>query len=488
MLIAAEKGLFLARAANGGVTLEPVGKADTDQVWNMRELPGAGMLILVSGKGLFLARAANGGVTLEPVGKADTDRVWNMLELPGAGMLIVAQNGLFLARAANGGVTLERVPKGDASMGSNMLEFPGSGMLIAADKEWFLARAANGGVTLEPAGRADTGPVFIANELLGAEMLFAAEKGLFLVSRTPLSNANVNLPAWPLNRSQPRPDADLYFVFSITDHPCASAADNLDLRVKVIPPEGKPILEPTLPSISLDRGAAKVGFPLRINREGEWSFQLLSTFGGTERPVGELQHIAFASEDWRAWLEQWGWWLGGGLAIMLALANAAMFLFARHSVWAWRVATDDRLGTGVLRVATLALSHFPKAQVWILDLYFHRRRAKAPAAAPFLPLPLTSRDRELEPSDKALAPPWSGKRFWIQGSSGMGKTALFRHVTDAHFRDHDTAFAAFAKWGCIVAAFAARDFAGDGEDKDDPAWVVDAVRATLSGQGITFAG
>ena len=69
----------------------------------------------------------------------------------------------------------------------------------------------------------------------------------------------------------------------------------------------------------------------------------------------------------------------------------------------------------------------------------------------------------------------------------MGKTALFRNVTETHFREHETAFAAHAKWGCVLVAFAARDFAGSGEDKDDPAWVVDAVRATLSSEGVTFA-
>jgi hypothetical protein len=77
-------------------------------------------------------------------------------------------------------------------------------------------------------------------------------------------------------------------------------------------------------------------------------------------------------------------------------------------------------------------------------------------------------------------------RLWIQGNSGMGKTALFCHVTEAHFRDHDSAFAAFTRWGCLVIAFAARDFAS-GEDKLDPSWVIDAVRATLSSLGVTFA-
>jgi hypothetical protein len=141
----------------------------------------------------------------------------------------------------------------------------------------------------------------------------------------------------------------------------------------------------------------------------------------------------------------------------------------------------------MLRFATLALSHYPKAQVWILDLYFRRRRAEIPAAAPFLPLPLTGGDRSFDTTDKVLAPPWTGKRLWIQGGSGMGKTAVFRHFVESYFRDHDTAFAGFAKWGCVVIGFAARDFAGGGEDKDDPSWVVDAVRATLSSKRVTFA-
>src|SRR5262249_13545823 len=62
-----------------------------------------------------------------------------------------------------------------------------------------------------------------------------------------------------------------------------------------------------------------------------------------------------------------------------------------------------------------------------------------------------------------------------------------RNIAESHFRDNETAFAAYAKWGCILVAFAARDFAGNGEDKDDPTWVTDAVRATLSSQGLTFA-
>src|SRR2546429_9351285 len=76
----------------------------------------------------------------------------------------------------------------------------------------------------------------------------------------------------------------------------------------------------------------------------------------------------------RAWLKGWAWWVGGSIGVMLALLNVVLFLFARRSAWAWSLATDDRLGSRILRVATLTLSYIPKAQIWILDLYFHRRR------------------------------------------------------------------------------------------------------------------
>src|SRR5437016_2503758 len=122
-----------------------------------------------------------------------------------------------------------------------------------------------------------------------------------------------------------------------------------------------------------------------------------------------------------------------------------------------------------------------------MDLYFQRVRGRVQAPRPFLPLPLTATDGNLQAGTEVVAPPWKGRRLWVQGGSGMGKTALFRHITESQFREHETAFIAYAKWDCIVVAFAARDFASSGEDKDNPAWVVDAVRATLSSDGLTFA-
>jgi len=163
-----------------------------------------------------------------------------------------------------------------------------------------------------------------------------------------------------------------------------------------------------------------------------------------------------------------------------------LFIAARRSPRAWRLATDDKLETAVLRFGTLAIRHMRWAQTWILDLYFQKIKAALGPPAPFLALPLKRYDAQLQPSDTVVAPPWKHQRLWIQGNSGMGKTALFRHVTSMHFRGNASSFEAFRQWGCIVVAFAARDFADGSEDKLDPGWVVGGIKGTLAQTGLAF--
>ncbi len=175
-------------------------------------------------------------------------------------------------------------------------------------------------------------------------LLIGARDGVFLaIGAPPLLRAKVELrEREALDRSPPRPDSDLNFVFTVATHACAAAADKLDLRLSVTPPGRKPLEPKSEPqSVQYDHGLATVAFPLRIDKAGEWSFQLTSTFGGTEHPVGEPQHLTFTSEGLRAWLEKAAWWFAGGLAMVLASANAVLFLFARRSAWAW--SRDRRL-------------------------------------------------------------------------------------------------------------------------------------------------
>jgi hypothetical protein len=108
------------------------------------------------------------------------------------------------------------------------------------------------------------------------------------------------------------------------------------------------------------------------------------------------------------------------------------------------------------------------------------------APAPFLPLPLDLPPRPQEPSDRVVAPPWKNRRLWIQGNSGMGKTALFQHAISGHYRHNGSAFDAFEKYGSIVVAFSARDVSDGGEDKFEPDWVIKGIKGTLSKSGLTF--
>jgi hypothetical protein len=315
-------------------------------------------------------------------------------------------------------------------------------------------------------------------------MLILAAEGLFVTILTPLSEAVVTIRN-EKNLNNSTIDREVTVEFSMI-HNCAAVANDLGLKVRVTAPGAEPKdSDRQFIVATRDQKIAEITLPnLRINKAGQWSFQLIATPNETVRLVGSPQTLTFVSG---AWWERWWKIIAKAFAVALALTNIALFVMARRSALAWRMATDDGWGTWVLRVATLIMSYVPQAQLWIIDLYYQRIRGRLDVPRPFLPLPLSTKDGSPQTSTEVLAPPWLGRRFWVQGGSGMGKTALFRNVTEKHFRERETAFNAYAKWGCVLVAFAARDFAGSGEDKDDPAWVVEAVRATLSSEGLTFA-
>ena len=277
----------------------------------MRAFPGAGVLIR-AGKGLFLARAVNGAVGVEPAAAADTGRVSDMRDFPGVGMLIRAEKGWFLARAVNGAVTV--APAGTANTGYvfGMHDFPGVGMLIQAEKGLFLARVVSGGVTVAPAGTADTGDVSEMIDFPGGGVLIQAEKGLFIGVPTPLSLAKVAIrDKENLDGSLINANRDLSIGFTIS-HDCMSDAGKLDLKVRVTAPDNKPADSRQLSPIS-GSSVAEVVLPWRVDKPGLWSFQVIATTHGMVRPVGELQKLTFVNG---AWWERWWRILATGVAAM----------------------------------------------------------------------------------------------------------------------------------------------------------------------------
>jgi hypothetical protein len=532
VLVGTENGLFLLRADK--TIIERAVDVDVGQVTGMSKLGGD--VLVAAEKGIFLVREKDNKVSLVSMINVDAGRVDYISELPGDRLLIYAQNGFFLADEVDGNVSIARTGEALFTRLEYAYEFPtGEILMIGGDKDFgpnsylFVAQNKNGRVSISPLDHAEFDNVLDMVGTRGGAALIRTPDGLFLARvhsgkitfvrvpskpnvdqleeifglphggflirtkdveyyavPTSLALIQVNIrdkTSWDGKQIDARPTPSS-LVFKL-EHECAPSFDELGLKVRLAKPGEEPPGALTgIERTTLSPSNAELLISPLFDRPGQWSFQVVATAGGVERPIGSLQTLNFVGGPlWERW------WKGLTVAfgLTIALINVLLFGFSRRSAWAWRLATDDGWGTWMLRVATLALSHVRWAQLWILDLYFQRFRKRLQRPRPFLPLPLAAGDGKVASTTDALALPWKGKHLWVQGASGMGKTAIFRHFTEAHFREYETAFSAHAEWGCIVVPFAARDFASSGEDKDDPAWVVDAVRATLSSEGLTFA-
>jgi hypothetical protein len=283
-----------------------------------------------------------------------------------------------------------------------------------------------------------------------------------------------------LNGSSIDKRRDINVVLEV-EHVCAATLQPQFLKVIVTSPDGKTLANP-VGLVTLTGHTAEIPTLVKVDRPGLWRFQVIARVNGKYVDVGNSQTLNFTNPN--SWAQLAGYGSAVGVFILFLL-NTTLFVAARRSPWAWRIATADTLGTLPFRIVIGVLSSFKFAQIWVLDLYYQRQRLLIGIPEPFLPLPVTGSDGHFL-TDYLVAPPWDRKRLWVQGNSGMGKTALIRSIINLHFRSNSTAFEAFAHWGCIVVAFAARDYATGGEDKHEPDWVVFAVKATLARQGLTF--
>jgi hypothetical protein len=453
---------------------------------HMKELPGAGVLIS-AGSDLYIARVRTSGPSVELAG-FDTGYIFSMEELPGAGVLIYAAKGLFVVRTDQDKISLDSVGVIDSDRINDMWQVPDSpaaDVLISAENGLFVTRADNGKVTVAVALTKEADLEHLA-PLRGSRGLFTTHKGLVTLGTVPLQSASVSLRDRPALEGATPGKTETNIVFTV-QHPCAALLDELRVVVAVTPPGKSPVEIPPR-SIDITPQGAMVSALVKLDASEEWTFQLQLSGVTPPRNIGSAQKLLIKKgadplqslEDLGKWIA----WIGGAL---LVGTNIALFVAARRSAWAWRIATDGTLSTAGLRLATLALSYVPWAQLWILDLYFQRQKVRVSPAKPFLSLPLSGSAAAVQDSDSVLAAPWQARRTWIEGRSGMGKTALFEHVTSDHFRNHDTAFDAYAAWRCILIPFAARDYAVGGEDKAEPDWVLEAVKGTLSSYGLTWA-
>lgn len=543
VLIAAAEGVFLAVVAQGRLDIQPIGPASPNGIralWELdsanallhdddrrlyhlrrneahvrisvladgeaadqlfgREWPGVGAL-LSDGDNLSLARMRNGQLEGTTIEMPSIVRPEHLLEVYDAGALVFTEKGWGLVSWANDRLSFQQLANPEVGRVHNIWWYQQGSILMLTDAGWFSMHQGDGWARIEPLSKPlskfiDDGPfggsgraeVMYAEPLLSlpVSLLSTSEYGSYIVAHASLADAQVDI----LRRDEiDRSTTETRFernVMLTVKHLCARALHAIDVRARITSPrEQESLLEPL--RIDYRDGRAEIALLQKIDAPGKWRIQLVSVIGGKERAIGEPQTLSFvAPADWRTFLETWGWWLGSAVTGFFVLANAAVFIAARRSAWAWRVATSAALGTWPYRILTSLLSHISSAQLWILDLYFQHRKASLGARPAFVPLPVSGEGGATRSADDLLMPPWTGRRLWIQGNSGMGKSALVQSLAATYFGEPPTVFEAYATWRCVIAVVEARDYAFGEDDKPDASWVVNAVRGTLSQSELTF--
>ncbi len=275
-------------------------------------------------------------------------------------------------------------------------------------------------------------------------------------------------------------------------HPCSAFADQFNLHVVARSAKGEDV--GTIPAIGFQPRGDAMSFEatVPVSYSGEWTFRVVSMATGTKTNIGEpSEPISFVAPDtpgFLGWLAKWRGVIAAISAVLWAILNLLVFAAARYSAAAWRLATDEFWGKALI-LQSLLLRHWQSAQLWLLDLYVRERRTTAAGKSlPYLPLPLTGPDGKIADSDAVLARLAAGRHLWVQGGTGMGKTATFLHLRQIHFGGIETtAFAIFRRDGYVLVPIEARRFPeAPFDEKGGSAWVVACVLSVLSEGGLSF--
>ncbi|HEY4847686.1 MAG TPA: hypothetical protein VIH87_07785 [Methylocella sp.] len=441
LLLGAQNGLF----HYDGKDIVRVKGEEIGDVETLHDGPGG--LLVVASKGLF---RYDGTDVVRVKREKRTGYVEAFHDVPG-GLLLGASNGLFF--------------------------YDGKGVVLIKEKE-------------EKVHFRD-GPYYAFHDGLGG-LLLGAEYALFRVILEPISSSQIDLNNWSELRGASLNRLGVPTRWTMT-HPCSAFADRFGLHVVATNAAGKDGIPVEVKYVGHAGGNASFEVLVPISEPGEWTFRVVSMAGGTEtnigKPSGAITFVAPVTAGFLGWLANWWRVIAANSVALWAMLNLLVFAAARYSAAAWRLATDELWGKKALFLQSFLLRHWRRAQLWLLDLYVRERRKTATRKSlPFLPLPLTGPDGKIADSDAVLARLSGARHLWVQGGTGMGKTAMFLHLRQTHFAGtENTAFAIFQRDGYVLVPIEARRFPEAAfDEKGASAWVVACVLSVLSEGGLSF--
>lgn len=398
--------------------------------------------------------------------------VQTIIPVPG-GALIPSSDGMYLY--SHGQVS--KLKDTGTPLSQHTVAVPG-GVLFSTDRGVFLY--AGGSATRIPAPPKTT-LLWAFSDHVAA---IATNRGLSELVTTPLTNDGMVILTNRDTFENGHPFAQIPFMWR-WHNPCAPVAQWMNLHVIATDAEGKTFDVPAenfKPASNDDSTFVTV---MSVPTPGTWSFRVVSRTDDGDVALSDTP-VDFQPEifDWAGLLER----AAAALAAILVLVNIGFYAAARYSPSAWRIATDDGWDTAPLRIPMIVLRHWALAQLWILDLYVRQaRRDRRYQPAPFLPLPLSNRAQAAIDGDQVLRRLKAQRQLWIAGATGMGKTALFRHLVITAFADPKaTAYGIYRRDGYILVPIEARRFASADDDKGTSAWVVNSARAVLSQHGLAL--
>ncbi len=472
VFVATGKGLLRYDERSGLVSVP--GGEGFDRV-SVQDTP-AGTLV-ESDKGLFRYDARSG---LVPVPGGSSIEKSDFIRVTTAGVFVGSDKGLFRYDERSG---LVAVPGGDAVKGDTVVETK-AGILIP-DEKGLLRYDERLGLVRVPM-EASAGAANSVKETSAG--IFVRSNGLYRVVGDPLAKAVVEMES-PGKGDTPEPSPLGVPTRWSLNHPCASVGAWLGLQV--VSRNGSQKELPPVDATGLQSNGDKVTFGavVPVTEQGPWNFQVFSNAAHTE--VGKPQTVKFVTPGTVGWLTRWWRAITGSLVACLTVLNLLVFVAARYSPSAWRMATDENWGKALL-VQGLLLRYWRPAQLWILDLYVRKKREAfaAASALEFLPLPLAGEDGRVVSSERVLALFRERRSEWVQGNAGMGKSTLFGRLCREHFfGEKTTSFSIYRRDRFVLVPIEARRFAevAVASDKGDAtAWMLECVRVALSGNGLSF--